>query len=91
MTRSSWTCYCTLCSVGSTSVEVYPLLGMEGNGAQIAAVTRNGPQITVSEFAQSNSTIEAFMNFLKRVVAYVLWFNFTINNFLLYGNILKCL
>jgi len=85
VTRSSWTCYCTLCSVGSTWAEVYPLLGMEGNGAQIAAVTRNGPQVTISEFAQSNTTIEAFMNFLKRVVTYVLWFNFSLGNFLCSG------
>lgn len=64
---------------------MYPLLGMAGNGAQIAAVTRNGPQVTISEFAQSNTTIEAFMNFLKRVVTYVLWFNFTLGNFLCSG------
>ena len=43
---------------------------MAGNGAQIAAVKRNVPHITVTEFAQSNSTEEALIS-QKRVVTYV--------------------
>lgn len=68
---------------------MYPLLEMAGNDAQIAAVTRNGTHITVSEFAQSNSTIEALIS-QERVVAYVFypWYNFVVFFALVYGNIL---